>query len=127
MQKELKNQFKLLEYNPMVEVEDIPKIENLFEGIFLDKRSKDRIAVIGIYENGSFTADIMAFEDLVYYVWYHTKYSPAKYIFVENNLLNYNLDSKQKKNIEYRKLKIECEKRYISFRYNDSLVEKEMV
>ena len=126
MQKDLEKQFKKLAVDPMVSPEDIEETKKLFEGLFFNKSSKDKIAVVGIYPNKSFVADTMDFDELVRYVWYHTKYSKQRYFFVEGKLLNYNLDEKTEKTVSYNKFLIQTEKDYIQFEYNN-VSKEEMV
>lgn len=124
MQKELENQFKELAKDPLA-TEDIDYIKKLFDGQYYNKKTKDRISVVGVYQNGSFVADVMDFDELVRYVWYHTKYSNPRKLFVEGNLLNYNLNEKEIKNLLVKKDLIRLEHGYVQFVYDPE--SKEMV
>lgn len=84
----LEQKLEDLTENPMVSDKDLEILKELFKNFNLERKI---YRIVGVYLNGSYVAEDKVFEEVPYYVWYHTKYKKDRKILIDGALLNYQL------------------------------------
>lgn len=84
----------LLKKEPAVTPDEIEKVKMLLKDFEIEKKY---YTIVDIYPNYTCVyPHMISYKELLYYIWYNTKYKDKRYIVVDGNLLNYELTEEDK-------------------------------